>query len=366
MVIYMKIKIFVLAHKKAEFPKSEMYIPLQVGAALNEKFGILTDDTGDNISAKNCYYSELTGHYYIWKQIHDCEIVGTCHYRRFLVNDSEQILNEEEIKTILKEYDLITTKKVLLNDSYLHAFSQEHNQEALLLTGHAIEKLYPDIAPYYWKLVNLNQTYFGNMFITNRTLYDNYCEFLFDVFSMVEKTLDLSAPDAYHQRVFGFVSEFLLYVYCTAKHIRVCECKVGMSGEKRETRETKQKLAELFYNKDADGAQQYLNEMIKKRPDILMEASDLSGELKLCMQIIITAKYEEPEEENRIFYQELTCQQMIQKINDLNHILTEYLVKEKFRKSGLLSNDELHLLKKTVGVSETAIKIAEKIITKSE
>ena len=31
----------------------------------------------------------------------------------------------------------------------------------------------------------------------------------------------------------------------------------------------------------------------KKRPDILMEASDINGELRLCMQIISTCKFED-------------------------------------------------------------------------
>ena len=34
-------------------------------------------------------------------------------------------------------------------------------------------------------------------------------------------------------------------------------------------------------------------ECYQKRPDILMEASDINGELRLCMQIISTCKYED-------------------------------------------------------------------------
>lgn len=63
----MKIKIFALTHKKFEVPQDKMYQPLQVGREEKEDLGYLCDNTGDNISAENCYYSELTGLYWIWK-----------------------------------------------------------------------------------------------------------------------------------------------------------------------------------------------------------------------------------------------------------------------------------------------------------
>ena len=60
-VFHMKIKIFALTHKKFEVPQDKMYQPLQVGREEKEDLGYLCDNTGDNISAENCYYSELTG-----------------------------------------------------------------------------------------------------------------------------------------------------------------------------------------------------------------------------------------------------------------------------------------------------------------
>jgi hypothetical protein len=47
-------KILVCAHKQAEFPQSDIFLPIHCGKALsNIDLGIQGDDTGDNISAKN-------------------------------------------------------------------------------------------------------------------------------------------------------------------------------------------------------------------------------------------------------------------------------------------------------------------------
>ena len=57
-----KSKIIVCAHKKDFVMNNELYMPLQVGKSVSKiDLGFLGDDTGDNISAKNPYFCELTG-----------------------------------------------------------------------------------------------------------------------------------------------------------------------------------------------------------------------------------------------------------------------------------------------------------------
>ena len=72
----MKIRIYVMTHKKFEMPQSPLFRPLHVGRACGEDLGYPGDDTGENISDKNCYYSELTGLYcsgrmrgFLWRTI---------------------------------------------------------------------------------------------------------------------------------------------------------------------------------------------------------------------------------------------------------------------------------------------------------
>jgi len=84
-----RIKIFV-SHFNKQFPvfQSDIFQPLYNGEIDFELAeGALKDDSGDNISDKNAHYGELTGHYWLWKNLLpslDTEYVGVCQYRRFL------------------------------------------------------------------------------------------------------------------------------------------------------------------------------------------------------------------------------------------------------------------------------------------
>ena len=85
----MKTQIFVMTHKKFNPPKDTVYVPLQVGSALNPDLGYMKDDTGDSISDLNPYYGELTGMYWLWKNYSDVDIIGICHYRRYFFMQTE-------------------------------------------------------------------------------------------------------------------------------------------------------------------------------------------------------------------------------------------------------------------------------------
>ena len=253
----MKLRIYAMTHKKFDVPSDPMYQPLHVGRACAKDLGYLGDDTGENISHLNCYYSELTGLYWLWKNCKDVDYIGTCHYRRFLINEQEKVLNKQEYEILLKTYDIITTKRVVLNNSYHFGFSANHNVAVLDMTGEVIKDLYPSYYDVFISRVHENETYFGNMFVTSKPLYDVYCEWLFTIFEEVSKRIDLDTDeDAYHKRVLGFISEFLLLVWIQVNGLKVCECKVGMLGEKAETRELKETLAEYFRKKDVEGAKE--------------------------------------------------------------------------------------------------------------
>lgn len=281
-----------MTHKKFEEPKDMMYIPLHVGRALSQELGYLSDDTGDNISERNASFSELTGVYWVWKNESSADYVGICHYRRYLINKNGRIFSESELLNLLQEYDLITSKRLQYDYTYYEGYADAHNINDLIMTGEVIQELYPEYYEHFIRLVHAKESYFGNIMVASKPLFDAYAKWLFTILLELEKRIDISSYDDYHKRVFGFISEFLLLVWVEANQLKAYECMVGMSAEKTETKEMKERLATFFKEKDIEGAKQYFMECYQKRPDVLLEASDTTGELKLSMQVISTCENE--------------------------------------------------------------------------
>jgi hypothetical protein len=339
-----------MTHKKFTVPDDEMYVPLQVGSAGKESLGYLCDDTGDNISEQNCYYSELTGVYWVWKNDIQSDIVGICHYRRYLLNDKGVMFNQQEIEELMTRYDVMTSRLLTLDFSYHYGFSDNHNIADLDTTGEVIKEKYPEYYDTFEELVSKNHTYFGNICVMKKTLYDKYCEWLFDIFSEVQKRINVEDYDSYHKRVFGFISEFLLYVFITKNNLSAYECKVGMIDEKAETKEMKLRLAQFFHENDIAGAKQYFMEVYKKRPDVLMEASDITGELRICMQIIATAEAEQKAEGSTCLDKEYTYQELMRNFKLFNSIVRRYCAANQDK------NDVSNL--KKLGMSKEAVSVA--------
>ncbi len=321
----MAVEIFTMTHKKFDEPKDSIYIPLHVGhAKAKEDFGYPGDDTGDNISDQNCYYGELTGVYWIWKNFHTTDYVGVCHYRRYLVNEQDMILNQRMYEDILKDYDIITTKVLRLNTSYYKGYAANHHIKDLIATEQVIKEKYLEYYDTYVRIVNANKTLFGNIMVTTKPLFDEYAAWLFDIFFEVQKRIEIDSYDDYHKRVFGFISEILLYVWITVKGLRAYECKVGMLGEKKETIEMKKQLAVYFQNKDIDGAKDYFTATLQKRPDVLMEASDIYGELKTSMQVISTCDMERKKTGKCVLDEQTDFKELMNYFGRLNSAVERY------------------------------------------
>ena len=354
----MAVTIFTMTHKKFAQPEDPIYMPLHVGRANGADYGYVGDHTGDNISAKNCYYGELTGVYWVWKNVRTTDYVGICHYRRYFCTEEGRILNEKDYLSVLKDYDIITSKKLKLNFSYFDGYDGDYNIFDLITTGETIRQMYPEYYDTFERLVHGNGTYFGNMMVTSKALYDEYAEWLFSIFADVEKKIDPSGYDDYHKRVFGFISEFLLYVWVEVKRLKVYECKVGMTTEKYETREMKEKLSEFFLQRDLAGAKEYFLGVLEKRPDVLMEASDITGELKLSMQVIAVCTLEKQEYGESVLDKIRQFDDLMHYFTRLNEIISDYSLKQ-------VNDDDVRFLKENQ-VTDIAIEASARLFITDE
>ncbi len=314
----MDVQIFAMTHKTFTPPPDPMYVPMQVGRACSSPLGYAADHTGDHISGLNAYYSELTGVYWLWKNYRKADIIGICHYRRYFIAEDGHLYTQADIERLLAQYDMVVSKKLELRMPYYDGFAATHDEKDLVETERVVTEKYPDYAQLFHKMVHEKETYFANMLICRKPLYDAYCTWLFDILFEVQKRIDLTGYDNYRKRVFGFLSEFLQTVWIAKNRLHVYESRVGMSAEKCETEELKQQLARYFAAQDIAGAKQYLLQQLEKRPDVLMEASDIKGELKLCMQVIATCEYEKSYGEKPMLARGLSFDELLGQLKELN------------------------------------------------
>lgn len=233
----MKIKMMVAAHKKYQMPEDQAYYPVHVGAEGKESIGYVPDNTGDNISAKNPNYCELTGLYYMWKN-EDYDVLGLAHYRRYFINKKkkgdkwDKILTTNNIKSIMKHTDIVLPKKrnyfIETNYSqYVHA----HHAIDLDTTREIIAEKHPDYLNAYDKSMKKTSGHRFNMFIMKKQYADEYCEWMFDILFELEKRLDISDYSVNDARVFGFVSERLIDVWINTKGYEYKELPVQFMEE---------------------------------------------------------------------------------------------------------------------------------------
>lgn len=226
------------------YPTAGYVTPIQAGAAVLPRLPILGDDTGDHISDRNRYYSELTAAYWIYKNApRNTDAWGLCHYRRYLIPLFKRFFIKPKSRLIID-----TDEHTL--DRLLTPALQQHLQG--LLTTHDVivqrpvtpkekgrkiftikEAYYHDHIPAYWDTMmqvvvekypeyktsiepfgELKRMWFNNVMIARWEVWDAYLSWLFSILFEVEQRIQLP-EGGYQERVFGFLAERLhnLFVF---------------------------------------------------------------------------------------------------------------------------------------------------------
>lgn len=231
----MDTRIYVMTHKEMAAIPNEIYIPLHVGRACGKELGYTGDHTGDHISSKNPYYCELTGIYWIWKNI-KCDIVGVCHYRRFFTKE-ERLLQRSYIEETIRTYPvLIPNSSCVKERSVYEHYAKRHYAKDLDLCREVIQEKYPDYVSAFDYAMQTILISVGNMWITRKDIFDRYCAWLFDILFEVERRIDWTDYDDYQKRVIGFLSERLFRVWLFMQPEAVTEENVEMAEASSFTR----------------------------------------------------------------------------------------------------------------------------------
>lgn len=258
-----QLTIFSVFHKSYPVPECDFIIPIQVGRGLTDiDLGFISDNTGDNISAKNNSFCELTALFWIWKNLDliESQYIGLSHYRRYFVlplksqhllkrfrkthtyfaplnNITLEIVASTKLKMALvknlneNKVILPTPYRTFINNEYCanikDHFIYHHVTEDWILMEETVMELYPDYRDSFKRFQNAKKTSGFNMFVGNKGFINDYCTWLFKIIFALEKKVKISEY-SYQSRLLGFFSERLLNLFILHHKIQTAEIPILM------------------------------------------------------------------------------------------------------------------------------------------
>ena len=234
------IKIFICAHKEVPLPQHPYFLPIQAGAALHNPIeDYQPDNEGENISIKNPHFCELTCHYWAWKNLKNVDIVGLNHYRRYFdftrkwpqfSADKHFIATEDFLKqdytfpnleNLLSDYDIILPVARHWRVSNTQQYGNYHIAKDWEMLRQIIKERHSEYMPSFEKTMDQSSKSVGyNMFITHWKHFNAYSEWLFDILFEVERRVP-PIDDPIQSRIYGYMSERLINVYCNYHHLSI-------------------------------------------------------------------------------------------------------------------------------------------------
>ena len=266
------IKILLVGHTPFQLLEGDFWLPIHAGREIAEehhkdgftntkdiewlKKYTVGDNSGDNISTKNRYYSECSTLYWAWKnydKINAPDYIGLMHYRRhFVFNENyynahpkekenetiayidEEIINDKYLENIglndknilnaCEKYDLIISKdadfkkhiRMTIREDYIKRIPDVDVKDFDLMVN-KIDELHPEYSEITHEFINGYKKSLYQMFIMKKELFFEYCQFLFDILFAVEKESDFSEYTTSGKRTLGYLAENLLSIFVLKK-----------------------------------------------------------------------------------------------------------------------------------------------------
>mgnify|MGYP004606918939 FL=1 len=219
-----KVKLLICYHKKAPLFKDNILTPIHVGRANAEqrldhesenykwlKNNMIGDNTGDNISALNDSYNEMTALYWAWKnydKLGNPDYVGLMHYRRhFVLHEGKKIVyniqdfnpdtyfdiigySEEKMNDLVEGCDFVTHIGHVQN--VYHHFIENQRKTDIDLANDIVLEKYPEYKEIMGEYYAGDDSNFCNMNIFSKDLFFKYCEWIFDILGEFEKRVDIN------------------------------------------------------------------------------------------------------------------------------------------------------------------------------
>lgn len=226
-----KIKIFVCCHKPCNPRHDDVYTPFNHGRKISPYKGqmdnMIGDDVGDNISEKQPFLNEHVATYWIWKNVHNVEYVGLCHYRRYL---SYNFTKYNTDRLFADGTDVIMNRKGFYPKTRWSGLIPFIQIEDFLLVWGGVKKIYPDYLPTLLQYLNGFYSYNYNLIVCRKDLFDRFAEWMFMIFAEVEKYYK---PSGYSnsKRSLAYIAEVLTAVYFIHNKCKIKEMPMVFEGK---------------------------------------------------------------------------------------------------------------------------------------
>lgn len=211
------VAVVVAAHRPYRMPDDPLYLPVQVGAAGKPSIeGFQRDDEGDNISAQNVRYCELTGLYWAWKNL-DVDYLGFCQYRRHFsyrkkgADDWGNMLTLDEARELCSKNMIVLPRK---RNYYIQTLKQHFEAYSFAEPGdvgrfrEAVNSVDPSYLGAFDAVMARRSGHMCSMFLMEKGLADEYCSWLFEVL----RSLDAAIGPG-RNRMLGYFGEHGLDIW---------------------------------------------------------------------------------------------------------------------------------------------------------
>lgn len=227
-------EIYVVSHKKCNLLSTGLYKPICVGQKpWTDRY--LSECRGENIAEYNNRLNECTALYWIWKNA-SSKYVGLSHYRRYFYNDSVEYsanyLNMQKIYQIfeVKKFDIILPNLLTLNFSVSDNIKRTVGEEIYNKAYDNIIELMNKYQPMYVGNLNNvlegNQMYICNMFVTSKAIADRYCEWLFSFIVEAAENFKIEGFTDLQKRTIGYFAEIMMTCWIQKENLKIYELPV--------------------------------------------------------------------------------------------------------------------------------------------
>lgn len=229
-IVNSMICIGVVAHKPYEMPADSAYLPIWVGRDEGLPIGFYSHNNGDGIAELNETYCELTGLYWVWKNV-KADFKGLAHYRRILSRrpskDIHQVLNTADYLCAFanadvllppkKTYPFATIASHYCNSKKGYEKIHQADLDSFLL---ALQRVHPSYKGNAQVILNSSKAHLLNIFCMKNELFDDYCTWLFP---LMEDFTSLRSDRIDQRRFVGAISEFAVDIWLSQNRVRIQE-----------------------------------------------------------------------------------------------------------------------------------------------